>query len=123
MKSQYLLLLIFTILVLPAQAGSVNRSLFTSAIENREPVDQISEIQATTSSITYFTELLEFKGEKITHQWTFNDNEVYRISFDVNGPRWRTWSSKKLSPGEWRVNVLDAEENIIRSDYFEYPAK
>jgi len=48
---------------------------------------------------------------------------MYRINFDIKGPRWRVWSSKRLLPklsGSWTVNILDANDQVIKSNSFVY---
>ena len=122
-KYSLLLLLSFTTLFNNAFAGDVNRAQFTSQIENREPVDQLVSVPAEMQKAFYFTELLDFKGETITHQWMFQGQEMYRLSFEVKGPRWRVWSSKRMLPrwsGSWTVNVLDSNDHIIKHDSFVY---
>ena len=122
---KYSLLLLFTLSALSNSifAGEVNRAQFTSQIDNREPVDQLVSVPVEMLKVNYFTELLNFQGEKITHQWTFQNQEMYSLSFDVQGARWRVWSSKRMLPklsGSWTVNVLDANNQVIHSDSFVY---
>ena len=119
------LILLFTLTTFAnvAFAGEVNRSQFTSQIDNREPVDQLVSVPVEMQKVIYFTELLNFQGEKITHQWTYQDQEMYAFSFEVNGPRWRVWSSKRMLPkwsGSWTVNILDANQQVLHSDSFVY---
>ena len=86
-------------------------------------VDQLVSVPVEMLKVNYFTELLNFKGEKITHQWTYQGQEMYALSFDVKGPRWRVWSSKRMLPkwsGSWTVNILNATGQIIHSDSFVY---
>jgi len=123
--NKYLLFLLFIVTALSnsANAGEINRSQFTSHIENREPVDQLVSVPAEMQKAFYFTELLNFKGQTITHQWMFQGQEMYRLSFEVKGPRWRVWSSKRMLPrwsGSWTVNILDSNEQVIKSDSFVY---
>jgi len=123
--NQYSLLLLLSLTTLfnSAIAGDVNRAQFTSQIENREPVDQLVSVPAEMQKAFYFTELLDFKGDTITHQWMFQGQEMYRLNFDVKGPRWRVWSSKRMLPrwnGSWTVNILDANGKTIHSDSFVY---
>lgn len=122
-KLTILIPFIFSAFFTSVHAGEVNRAQFTSNISDREPVDELVSVPVEMQKISYFTELLNFKGEKITHQWTYNDKEMYSLSFDVNGPRWRVWSSKRMLPrwnGSWTVNILDSNGQIIKSDSFIY---
>ncbi len=99
-----------------AHAGSVERGLFTTAVVDREPVDQVTEIPPEQNQITYFTELRDLQGENITHQWVYDDSVMFEKTFAVGGPRWRVWSSKTILPewtGTWVVNTLDGDRNVL----------
>ena len=126
MKTSIKLLLAGCILVLcaGAHAGEVSRAVFATAIDNREPVSTVDSLDSsTTRSITFFTELNDFSGQTVIHQWTHNDKVMFEKSFEVKAQRWRVWTSKTLIPnwsGTWTVNVLDAEQTLLASRSFEY---
>lgn len=107
-----------------ALAGSVKRALFTIGIQDREPVISVDSISADSySSISFFTELSNLEGKTITHQWMFDGKVMFEKSFEVNGARWRVWTSKTLIPswaGTWTVNVLDDDRSVLESKSFEY---
>jgi len=109
-----------------AQAESeigVARSAFTSAIENREPVSELTTISNTVSNVYFFTELLGLNGHTITHRWEYNRKIMAEVSFNVGADRWRTWSSKNILPnwtGTWKVSILDEGGNVIEQNEFEY---
>ena len=47
------------------------------------------------------------------------------VPFEVRGPRWRVWSSKKLIPdliGDWTVEIVTAEGEVIAAETFTYTA-
>lgn len=107
-----------------AFAGEVTRALFTTAIDDREPVMAVDSISSDSfTSLTFFTELSDLQGHNITHQWTYNDKVMFEKSFDVNGARWRVWTSKTFLPGWtgiWTVNVLDDDRSVLTSKSFDY---
>jgi hypothetical protein len=93
-----------------ASAG-VARAQFTSAIQDREPIDNLTALAAAVDRVFFFTELAGLSGQRVTHRWELDDNTVAEVGFDVGADRWRVWSSKLLDPaagGEWKVSVLDA---------------
>ena len=113
---QGLLLTLSLLLVATAQAAGVERGLFTTAVVDREPADQVSEITPDQNQITYFTELRDLQGQNITHQWVYDDGVMFEKTFAVGGPRWRVWSSKTILPewtGTWVVNTLDGDRNVL----------
>ena len=107
-----------------ATAGEISRALFTTGIDNREPVAMVESIDSSTNnSISFFTEVNNMSGQTITHQWTHQDKVKFEKTFEVKSARWRVWTSKTLIPswtGTWTVNVLDSERTILTSKSFEY---
>ncbi|NIP73247.1 MAG: DUF2914 domain-containing protein [Gammaproteobacteria bacterium] len=103
--------------------GSVARSTFTTAIDNREPVDRLHSLGLEQGKIYYFTELRDLGGHTVTHRWMYGGQVMAEVSFDVGGPRWRVWSSKDLVPGwsgEWTVEVVADDGQVLAEDSFEY---
>ncbi len=103
--------------------GTVARAAVTSRIENREPVDNLTDATTSTAKVYYFTELSDMEGQTVTHRWEHNGEIMAEIPFQVSGPRWRVFSSKNLMPdwtGEWKVSVVDASGNTLRADTFMY---
>ena len=107
-----------------ANAGEISRALFTTGIDNREPMAIVDNLDSSTSnSISFFTEINNMSGQTVTHQWTHNDKIMFEKTFEVKSARWRVWTSKTLIPGwtgTWTVNVLDDERTIMTSKSFEY---
>lgn len=107
-----------------ALAGSVKRASFTVGIEDREPVLSVDSISAESyNSISFFTELSDLEGHTVTHQWMYDGKVMFEKTFEVNGARWRVWTSKTLLPswtGTWTVNVLDDDRSVLETKTFEY---
>jgi len=107
-----------------ASAGEVTRAIFTIGIESREPIDQVDSTRSNSlTEISFFTELSNLEGHTVTHQWIYNDNIMFEKTFDVDGSRWRVWTSKVFLPewsGIWTVNVLDTDRSVLESKSFEY---
>ena len=105
-------------------AGEVSRAVFTTAIEDNEPVLIVESIASSDhTTISFFTELNDLSGHNVTHQWTHNDKVMFEKTFEVKGARWRVWTSKTLIPswtGTWTVNVLDDDRSVLASKSFEY---
>ena len=107
-----------------AQAeDGVARSAFTSAIEEKEPVDQITELGNDKSKIFFFTEIRGMEGHTIIHRWEQGGEVRAEVSFNVGANRWRVWSSKNLQSswlGEWSVSVMDEGGNTLAQEKFNY---
>lgn len=107
----------------PVPDGQVLRAQFTTAVEDREPVDQVLILHEPVRQVYFFTELRHLEGRTITHRWEFEGQLVSQKSFDVGGPRWRVFSSKALQPGqygEWSVTVVDQSGWPLYTGIFHY---
>src|SRR2546428_8825092 len=97
----------------PASAPAsdpVVRAVFTTAVADREPADQITSLKNDVQQVYFYTELKDLEGQTVTHKWEYAGEVKAEVRFDVKAPRWRVWSSKKLDPswtGEWTVSVVD----------------
>jgi len=106
-----------------ANTGTVSRASFTSAVENREPVDQLSSINNNQGEIMYFTELRDMAGQSVTHRWEHDGKVMAEVPFNVGGNRWRVYSSKKLDPswtGSWKASVISASGETMSVSTFNY---
>ena len=118
MKKLLIVLITLTASMAFAADAEVARHQFSSAIENREPVDALTDAM-NVNPLIYFTELKNYEGTVVTHRWTFNGDVMADVTFDVGGPRWRVYSSKQLLPewdGQWTVEVLDEAGNVVATD-------
>ena len=98
--------------------GEVARAIFTIGIDDREPTLEIVTIPDGMNEIYLFTDLRDFEGQSVTHRWNFDGNVESEVSFDVGGPRWRTWSRKSIPDdqrGEWSVDILDGDGYIVET--------
>jgi len=111
--------------VAQAQDRRVALAQFTTAIENREPVDQVTFVANTVRKVFFYTDLRGLSGQTIHHRWSHDGAVVADVAFEVRGPRWRVWSSKELLPdwiGDWTVEIVTAEGEVIAAETFTYTA-
>lgn len=74
----------------------VARATFATGVEDREPVESITEYVPAEGGILYFfTELKNMDGTKVSHIWHKNGEEINSLAFNVGGARWRVNSSMK----------------------------
>lgn len=107
----------------PQSNATVARAQFTSAVENREPVDKVSSLLNDKNRVYFFSEIKDAPNQKITHRWEYNGKVMSEMNFDVGGERWRVFSSKTLDPswtGEWKVSVLDQAGSTLGASTFTY---
>lgn len=103
--------------------GSVVRSAITTAVENREPTDNLEQATTEQNQLYFFTELRDMSGQTARHRWEHNGKVMAEIEFNVKGPRWRVWSSKNFVPGwtgDWKVSVINGAGDVISEKNFTY---
>jgi len=126
MKKLYTLLVLLMVALSPLQnanAGEVARAQFTSAIEAREPIDEVTILSNNINKVYFFSELHNLQDQTVTHRWTFAGKVMAEIAFNVGGPRWRVNSSKTLLPGwigDWTVAVVDGSGTVVSEYSFQY---
>ena len=101
---------------------------FTTGVENREPIDQITFVASHVKKVFFFSDLRGLTGETIQHRWIYDGKTVAEVTFEVRGPRWRVWSTKDLLPdwiGDWTVEIVrvdGAAGEVIAAETFTYSA-
>jgi hypothetical protein len=109
--------------VIPDSQWKVARAQFTSAIRDREPVDQIIVATPLIKEVYFFTDLRHLQGRTVTHRWEYEGRVVSQVPFKVGGPRWRVNSKKEIEPdqvGEWSVTVVDESGWPLFTELFRY---
>ena len=90
---------------------------------DHEPVDSGNSFTADVGKLYCFTKITGAQSPtQVTHVWLFDGTERARVDLAVNAVSWRTFSSKIIQQhelGAWRVDVLDAEGNVLKTLEFE----
>ena len=130
MKTLFVIFVAVVVIVLPIQAaaqeaspaapqvGKLVRAVFTTGIQDREPVDEIQSVNRDLTKVYFFTELHGMEGETVTHRWIYQGEVKAEITFYVRAWRWRIHSSKNLVRewiGDWTVDVVGGGGNIIET--------
>lgn len=105
--------------------GTVARAVFTTQIQDREPVDQVLILDSSYKKVYFFTDLRHFEGQDVVHRWEHNGHVVSQKVFSIKGPRWRVYSSLNLNDdmlGRWTGIVTDKQGCPIKAVVFEYVA-
>ena len=92
-------------------------------VVDREPVDSGNSFTVDVGKLYCFTKIMGAESPThVTHVWYFDGTERARVELAVNSDSWRTFSSKIIQAhelGAWRVDVLDADGNVLKSLDFE----
>jgi len=103
------------------QPSKIARALFTTNIDNREPIDQILILSNKAKEVFFFSELRHFDGKTIIHKWIYNDKVESIVKFKVKGPRWRIYSKKEVNSdqlGKWSVIIQEEHGQSIKASVF-----
>ncbi len=105
-----------------APAIEVSRAVVATGVEDREPVGAAESFPADVGSVYFYTVLEgDFAEMEIHHVWIRDGEEMARTPLRARGPRWRTWSSKRIPPewsGRWTVQVVAGDDQVLGSVEF-----
>jgi hypothetical protein len=100
-----------------APVFSVARMLLAGSIEEREPVGAVSAYSASTEKVYCFLEATDIMEDtEVSFVWYHENKRMAIVILPLKkGPKWRTYSSKKLGglTGDWEVELIDANGNVI----------
>lgn len=106
-SSILILLVAFTFTTLRAD-DNVFRAQFTTQVSDKEPVDNLSELENSFTSVFFFTDIRDCVNCKIEHSWYLNNKHVTTVKGKAKYKRYRWWSRKTLTDdmiGTWTVKV------------------
>lgn len=101
------LLLLFTFATAQAD-DNVFRAQFTTQVVDKEPVDNLKELENVFTSVYFFTDIRECVSCKVEHVWYLNGKHIHTQKGTAKYPRYRWWSKKSLNDdmlGTWTVKV------------------
>lgn len=131
---EYRLLLLFIGLMfaLPSHAkgnlcepasGVIARAMFTTQIDDREPIDRVLILENKFPQLYFFSDLRHLQGQTVKHRWEYEGRVVKEKVFRVQGPRWRVYSFNKLDQsmlGRWTVVITDKDDCPLKAVIFQY---
>jgi len=102
----------------------VNRSALCQVVTEREPQGTYEGETPTLESanekaVFFWTEIKSDETPtKVKHLWSVGGETVGEIPLSVNYSRTRTWSSKNIWPGDWVVEAVAPNGEIMASTKF-----
>lgn len=107
-----LIISLFALFFNHASYADIVRSQLTSAIEAREPTNDLNNhVVGQPQDITtvyYFNHLTNMAGKTLVHKWLLNGEEKAVLNLSVGSNNWRTYSSKRMNgtmQGDWQIQV------------------
>ncbi|GAB1622445.1 hypothetical protein AAOGI_24950 [Agarivorans albus] len=103
-------------------SSQVARAQLSSAISQREPVDNLTRVELSQIQQVYlFMELREMQGQSIQVNWYRQQQLQASVDLGIGGPRWRTNASKRFdlnSRGDWQVAIYNQQQVRIFEQNF-----
>jgi hypothetical protein len=98
------------------------RLLISASVENLEPVGIANIFPSETGKVYCFLEARDVAEDTtIRFVWYLGEQQMAVVTLPIGqGGRWRTYSSKNLGglTGLWKVELQDADENVLESAEF-----
>lgn len=125
--SRYLMLCC-TLLMLALPAGeafaiNVADAVITTAVVDREPVDNVKVFPVKNGNLYCFTRITGASEPVVVyHAWFRGRQLMSRVGLPVESTDWRTWSTMDFRDdwsGGWRVEIQDAAGNVLQEVSFE----
>jgi hypothetical protein len=108
----------------PRAHSTVLRTQFTTAIKDREPVDNLTELNNGSAERIYcFTEFTNPTGQVVTHSWEYRGQVVDEAQLHVDSSHSRVWSSRILTPdrpGSWTVIIMSPAGKVLAERTLDY---
>ena len=117
------LVTLLTPLNVRAQAElTVTESAISRDVVDRMPVDADTTFASDVGRLYCWTRITGAEGQTTVHHvWIHGDEERADLELNVGAASWRTWSNKAIMAewtGDWRVEVRDADGNVLETIRF-----
>ncbi len=117
------LLLWMALSATPVWSIEVIEAVITTAVVDRNPVDQVTAFPTQNGKLYCFTRIIGAEGPaEVFHVWYRGKQMMSQIKLPVNSPDWRTWSAKSFLEDrskEWHVEIQDVDGNILQKVGFQ----
>jgi hypothetical protein len=115
--------LVLSVTPIPAAAAdnavTVDSMVFATALDSRNPVGEAKEFAESISRVICLTKLsVAVPPATVKHIWYRNGQKLLEVPLTVNHASGRYWSQKNVIPGEWKVEVVGDDGNVLASKIF-----
>jgi hypothetical protein len=94
----------------------VEKVALGTAIENKEISGEAAQFPASVGKLYCWTQITTEKvPATIKHVWSVDGKKEADVSLEVKYAGMRTWSSKNVWPGAWKVEVVDESGAVLSS--------
>lgn len=102
-----------------SETVKVDRVALGTGVENREPMGETKEFMASVNRVYHWSKISAANvPTEIKHVWYAGGKKEAEVSLPVKYVSMRTWSSKAVWPGQWKVEIVDSSGHVISSTEF-----
>ena len=95
-----------------------------TGVESRELVGEATEFDVSVGRVYCWTKInSQNVPTTIKHVWYTDGEQAAEVPLNINYPSTRTWSSKAISAGKWRVEVVSETGDVLASTDFTVKAQ
>jgi len=95
----------------------------TTAIKDRKPADEAASFSASFPVYAWARFTVTNPPGTVKFVWSNDGKKVSEWSTDIKAEQWRTWASKKVWPGAWKVEIQDESGASLASADFTVTAE
>jgi len=104
-------------------ANYLSAAQFTTRVNNRTPVDNITKLTTDYKKVYFFTEVRDCNACDVEHQWWYRGIKISSVSGKIKSEKFRWWTSKNLNTdfvGDITVKVLINDEEVHTKTFTYY---
>lgn len=97
----------------------VDSLVFATGIQSRSPVGAGTEFASTVDAISCWTRISSTEAPvSMKHIWYKDGIKVFEYALTLKSSSGRIWSTKSVSIGNWKVDIIDDTGARIKSGTF-----
>lgn len=103
---------------------SFNVAVLTDAIKDKQTGTRYPGlVPKNVKTLYFFTQIKDADNQTLYHRWRYNNQIMATIPLKIKSNLYRTWSSKRMASawtGQWHVEVLNSQHQVIYRHSFKY---
>ena len=98
---------------------NVEKIAIGTAIDNKEISGEAASFDSSVTRVYAWTKVTTDQAPvTIKHVWSADGKEEATVPLEIKYNAARTWSSKSVWPGSWKVDVTDDQGKVLSSQEF-----
>lgn len=101
------------------QICRVERMVMCCGVDQKEPQGEAREFDAATGRVVCWMRIACVEiPQEVQHIWYVDGQKQAEVPLTVKFPTMRTWSSKNIWPGQWKVQAVDEAGGVLTETSF-----